>query len=58
MRLLAALTTVVGLLSGVLALVKFQTPRFSARILALVTLERFFSRMGPDVSFEILGLCG
>ena len=39
----------VGLFSGVSALVSFQTTRRSARIVALVTLERLHSGVGPYV---------
>ena len=48
-----ALITGVGLFSGVSALVYFQITRVSARIVALVTLERFHSWMGPNVCLKI-----
>ena len=51
-RLLAwktALVAGVGLFSGVSAIVSFQIARLGARIVALITLERFHSWMGPNV---------
>ena len=48
-----ALIAGVGLFSGVSALVSFQTTRLSARIVALITLERFHSWMGTNVSLKM-----
>ena len=48
-----ALTTVVGPLSSVLALVFPQMSTSSARIVALIALERFFSGVSALVHFQI-----
>ena len=53
-----ALTTFVGLFSCVLALVYFQIPCLSGRIVALITFERHFSRMLGFVSSHINILLG
>ena len=52
------LTTVVGLLSSVHALVYFQTASCSAGIVAFITLERLFSSMFPIVLFHGCVVCG
>ena len=53
-----ALTTFVGLFSCVLALVSFQIPCLSGRIVALITFKRHFSRMLEFVSSHINILLG
>ena len=48
-----ALSTLERAFSSVLALVYFQTARFSAGIIALITLERLFSSVHALVYFHL-----
>ena len=48
-----ALIAGVGLFTSVSASVHFQTIRSSARIVALITLERFHSWMGQNMSVKV-----
>ena len=49
----AAQATFIGLFSSVLALVSLQSTSLSARIVALVTLERFFPSVYERMSLKM-----